>query len=364
MPRTDIREATSAERLVDMPVTTSEGDIVVGDVVRILSADTYSWGIDGVTPNDIGIVRAITGHTYHIAIAHKDDNWFCKRTDIELAHGVTDIEVKDRLTDLVEDYNELHKKHPEIYDKRITDINNDISRLERELLTHTKQLRDVIKLKECDVRRARTIKSNASIRGMFDYLLANCYESISIRSTTTQHIEAITKPLIIDRYDYKFELGRFKIRVEFDSILITNYDGKQVERHIHPHLSGLVGSTDSEDSNETICWGSYNTKIREHIASYDYLLVLDVVHKFLSDVNLESQYIDIREWYPDADKRCTKCWNLLDKCTCKLCTHCGEDEDNCSCEHCPDTGDFLSDGVCPEYCSECGSYDRDEGCQY
>lgn len=338
-----------------------------GSVVKIIGTSMGCGASNGeVVKGDIGIVKQVMyDNSYIVAIAGKASEWCAKIQDIEIINGVTG-EIDELVEGLAVGYSELHRQHPaEKFNPRIQSLNSEINTTQENLTKLYHTLRDLNKLKECDVRRVRGISSNAQIREYFKHLLGNCYENIRV-SNHGLELKGLTKPIVIRAYHHNFQLGKFIVTVDFDGITIRNeVESAGRDGYIHPHISDGSRAESGIRSAGNVCWGSYNNSFIAYLERYDYLRVLDLVHTFLSNVTLTSQYIDIRYWYPDADTRCARCWHIADECHCADCRHCGENEDSCECTTCPNTGNILPDGVGEDMCEDCDNWNSDENsCNY
>jgi hypothetical protein len=337
-----------------------------GDLVRIC-ATSLGNAHGMVTKGDTGtITEVVETHKgnpyYYVDVNGKVSRWIATPEDLEMLPKEEQQKKED---------NPFAKEFMELCKNALRRAQDKLSRVEEELNAKRNEIADLAE-SEAELNtfiRSRksaysSPKVEAAVSRMLEYMKRMWYAEIYVE---LNKLVGITKMVELEHRDHLgsklIPIGKFKIVVNMENkgVEVFACDSKKPVSgsYPHPHVSG-----------KNPCLGNFSSKISELLGRYEWLGVLSTMGEYIFTYSAPNAYKDVRNWLPDADKRCTRCWLLLKKeCKCKKeeetegCPHCGaEHADDCQCRICPRTGEFVGlDGAFDTYCTnECARY-RPEG---
>jgi hypothetical protein len=111
-----------------------------------------------------------------------------------------------------------------------------------------------------------------------------CYEKIELSELNGQPaFEGLTKPIIIDKDGTQYKMGKYKVIIQNGFVKINQ--PRNTNSVIHPHVKDGIP-----------CLGDLSQSIPKLLANYEYALVFDIIHKYLSSYNENSAYLKIDSW--------------------------------------------------------------------
>lgn len=337
-----------------------EGVIPIGTRVRLLRS-TYGIGDNDVKLGDIGTVIDTPNLVYrHYSIDIGNcPNFIASPDDIE----VVENNIPLALDKLSIDYIGLKRYANRILKTCLQELDNSIYNKQDELKKLYTSVRDTLRAIKSNTSMVGKMKP-AEIQNIIKHLLDRYYESIDI-SKGDGDIIAITKPIVIEEFEYKngtdiplrFEsinLGQYEVYISYTTIRILNRTSiTNRNGYPHPHIN----------ANGVPCFGTFYDIPKLH-SNGDFLNLLNMIYTYLHSIDQNGWYIPLMYWLPDVDKRCKNCWCFADSCGCDICSYCNEHRANCSCMRCPDNNEVLPNGY-DEACRDCSSWDRENAtCSY
>lgn len=168
-------------------------------------------------------------------------------------------------------------------------------------------------------------------------LVPNLYKEITLEDG---QLAAFTHPVSIYFEGYNYQLGSYKVTIDFDSgnLTIDNLTDK-FDEYDHPHIDHGVG-----------CLGNLSDGVIRMLAEMELFGALQMIHTFLHSYNSGNAFINIEKWDPEYDEE-----NRYEVCRIEnrgyQCVECGDSD-------CPFYDDAFED------CFEDSTLDDCINCSY
>lgn len=333
----------------------------VGDFVEVHSAK-HGWGrakkgdIMYITTTDSFnriLYGRIQGHTHNFSCSF-DDVTYIKKADATKMR-------RQLLAKQEEFFNHCHYALPISRD----DVRQELRKARNmqyekynEIECCTKRINELENIAKSMEARIENSAVRDSMRHYCRSLI-HFYDRIVI-DDNNKSLVGFTKPIsFIVKHDMEIEYGSYKVILDYigQSIRVLPANPKKaiiVEGcYSHPNVQYPSGR---------ICLGTYHSAAMSLLAKKDVAQLFDVMFDFLSNTSDSGAYRQHGYWAVDVDKRCTHCWKLQEKCTCKStetlpnnCAHCGRPFEDCNCIICPRTHEPLDNNNFPDdFCTGAG----------
>ncbi|KKK77115.1 hypothetical protein LCGC14_2856870 [marine sediment metagenome] len=180
--------------------------------------------------------------------------------------------------------------------KNVEQGNIKLQKLFRSILKETryvetqKQMLEAIKISKNNVLK----KAEIDLMQIQNMIKQGLYEKFSFNEKI---LKALTGMIYVTgQNDKRYRLGKFNIEINFDDeaypgINIQNDSNMTVDGHDHPHIS---------DPDEP-CFGNVKTQVYKLIGKMEYVMLLELIHKYLCSYNAGNAYIHLPEKDEDGN---------------------------------------------------------------
>lgn len=340
----------------------------LGDIVELVA---FSLGQGSLQLGDTGIVayvgeqnKGISTDYYELDIGGNNGYFMVCASDIKLSTQKANYTSTD-IRNMTDKYMQLLQKK---YDTMATAIYKEDNNKQKHYQAYLESIRKINMLNDVLAMKNKFMNDEYNMRSTNVYnafrSLYNLYDSIII---TKDKITAITKVI---EFDYKCPRNKEKYHITFqpfkitinimDEISIMPLDSNKTihfRGYFHPHIvqSGQP------------CFGTYTEQIIQYSDNWQFIHLLQMIHKYLSSIDYNGWYTPVWGWADNAKELCMECGKI--DCVCEdeiRCEYCDRPEDDCDCTRCPSSGERMPDGIPDDYCYDCRHWctDNDGYCAF